>query len=315
MSHSNTDTYDSYVVRIVSNESDIDNFTENGHKYCALSHNIPYKVKMTNNTDLRANAILRIDGEIMGKWRLNAYSDIIVERPTHNNRKFIFVREDSWEGGMGGIKKGDNMNGVVEVTFIPETRTYDDIDYDGSFDKSFDKSDPWYHLKEAGLPIPDNKSDYAKWHHLKNIYVSDGFGRSVPLINGSGGNFMQNAKLSTDMSNSASDGIESQTKGSYRSYESFGVGGTVLGGSSGQRFGSASHIIEDMTKKQIKRIRLVVKKTKPIQPYVSIKTKNYVDSDNGRYDDQIPPQLKSSLFIKPFTVNSPVSDSWTIWPF
>jgi hypothetical protein len=311
--HGHMDAYDSYIVKIESNESEIDNFIENGHKYCALSHNTPYKIKMINNTDLHANAILRIDGEIMGKWRLNAYSDIIIERPTHNNRKFIFVREDSWEGGMGGIKKGDNMNGVVEVTFIPEIRTYDD-----------------------------------SFHHLKNIYVPDGFGRSFPLVNRSGSdsgadsgsgsdsgswpgswsgygygyesglgpgfkrNISQNAKISSDMLSYDSDGIGSNMKGYDRSYESYSVGGTVLGGSSGQRFGSASHIVEDLPNKQIKRIRLIVKKT---QPYISIKTKKYVDSDIGRYDDQIPPQLKNPSFVKPFTINPPVSDSWTIWPF
>ena len=285
-SQRNTDAYDSYVVKIESNESNIDNFIKNGHKYCALLHNTSYKVIMTNNTDLRANAILRIDGEIMGKWRLNAYSDIIIERPTHNNRKFTFVQEDSWEGKMGGIKQGDNMNGIVEVTFIPEERSYDNFDYD--YDSSI-INDPWRHLKEADLPFPDT------------IYVSNKFGKQFPLTNN-----MPKEPRGFSMQNSF-DGIEPQGSSGY---ESYGVGGTVLGGSSGQHFGSASHIIEDLPNKQIKRIRLIIKKTRPRDPYVSIKTKKYVDSDNSRYDDQLQPQLKKSVPINP-----QASDSWSIWPF
>lgn len=92
---------------------------KNGHVYYSLPHRKEYEVKMTNSSDSRVNVILKIDGEVMGKWRINARSEIIIERPAHSNRKFTFVKETSSEGRMAGVKPNDK-NGLIEVTFIPE---------------------------------------------------------------------------------------------------------------------------------------------------------------------------------------------------
>lgn len=75
---------------------------------------------MYNMTSLKTNAELWIDGKKMGKWRIEPKSDIVVERPEYNNRKFTFVKETSWEGAMGKLKINDFENGLIEVKFIPE---------------------------------------------------------------------------------------------------------------------------------------------------------------------------------------------------
>jgi hypothetical protein len=97
------DQYDAFRIEIESSETYIKKFKKNNHIYYAIPHNSPYKVKMINNMDLRTNAVLRIDGEVMGKWRIGPYSEILVERPSHNDRKFIFVEESSGAGIMGGV--------------------------------------------------------------------------------------------------------------------------------------------------------------------------------------------------------------------
>lgn len=96
---------------------------KNGSLYYSLPHNSEYRVVIHNNSSNKVNAILTIDGAKMGKWRVNPYSEIRIERPVHNNRKFVFVKEDSYEGNMAGITK-NNINGLVEVKFIPEDRLY-----------------------------------------------------------------------------------------------------------------------------------------------------------------------------------------------
>lgn len=124
---------DDYMIEILTNglypdgfweESEtVDHFVNNGHTYYSLHHGSEYKVKMTNNTNKKVNAMLRIDGVRMGKWRIDPYSDIIIERPANNQRKFTFVEENSWEASSGNVLRGNNENGLVEVTFIPELNT------------------------------------------------------------------------------------------------------------------------------------------------------------------------------------------------
>lgn len=98
-------------------------FVKKGHTYYTLPHNTSYKVKMSNNTHLRVNARLKVDGVCMGVWRIGPYSDILVERPTHSQRKFTFVKENSWEAKMGGMNAENNNNGLIEVAFTPELKT------------------------------------------------------------------------------------------------------------------------------------------------------------------------------------------------
>lgn len=101
----------------------IDHFNNEGHTYYSLHHGDEYKVKITNNTNDRVNALLKIDGVVMGKWRVGPYSDVIIERPADNQRKFTFVKENSWEAEQGSVIRGSDTNGLVEVTFIPELKT------------------------------------------------------------------------------------------------------------------------------------------------------------------------------------------------
>lgn len=101
--------------------SEASSFTKNGHRYHRLKHKSEYSVKMSNNTSSYVNALLKIDSDTMGKWRIHPYASIEIERPVHNSRRFVFVEEASDEAREGGVRQGMNSasNGLVEVTFIP----------------------------------------------------------------------------------------------------------------------------------------------------------------------------------------------------
>jgi hypothetical protein len=105
-------------------DTEAKSFEEMGHTYYELPHNTEYKIKMHNRSSEHVNAVLTIDGDEMGKWRIGPHSDITVERPIHNQRKFTFVEENSWEGNMGGVRSKRSKNGLVEVCFIPEVGNY-----------------------------------------------------------------------------------------------------------------------------------------------------------------------------------------------
>jgi len=119
------------IFRNTSN-NEYPSFRRGRYKYYTIPHNSEYKIKLGNNTETRVDAILKIDGSTMGTWRIEAYSEIVVDRPTYNNRKFTFVREASWQGDMGGVTRGNTNNGLVEVTFIPELIVYRRNEFDGS---------------------------------------------------------------------------------------------------------------------------------------------------------------------------------------
>lgn len=256
------DSDDSFTIKIEGSMigNNFHRFIKNGHIYYAIPHNSPYKVKMTNNSNHRANATLKIDGDTMGVWRLEAYSDITVERPTNNNRKFTFVRETSWQADMGGVARGSSQNGLVEVIFVPEIKN--------TFPTDFDHDINYNNMPEFNTRLSNQ---------LFSRKESQGFQKQSNQINESMG-------LSDSMNFTNS---------------SYGVGGTVLGGSSSQRFSSASAIIEDHSRKQTKRIRLVVPEND--QPFVSIRSRGWIGVEDEIRDDPIPPQLgrypKKSKFV------------------
>jgi len=221
--------------------NEFETFNRDGSRYYILPHNKEYAVRMINNSDLRVNAILKIDGEKMGKWRINAFSEILIERPTHNNRKFTFVRDNSWQADMAGVKSGSSRNGLVEVTFIPEKRTFTFAKNTNSDFDMIDEMDSMYinNMNEMKL----GKS------HLQS-FIS-------PINN--------------------RESLSSYAQSNNINTSNFSAGATVLGDDSSQKFTDATYINEDMDNAITRRVRLVVSEDR--KPYVSIK-KTTIESDD-----------------------------------
>lgn len=227
-------------------------FSRDGHTYYALSHNTEYKVRLCNNTNNRVNATLKIDGTNMGIWRLKPYSNIVVERPIHNSRKFTFVKESSWQASMGGISAGEFNNGLVEVTFVPEIQST--VYYASD---SLDGREIMYNSTTRYATPLMNASPSMNIHAQQRSFASCSPSECTRAP-------MSNLECSRGMSYSS--------------------GGTVLGGDSSQKFLTASHMIEDHSKKVTKRVRLVVDERKP---FVSLKT----FGNMGIIDDAMPPRI------------------------
>lgn len=93
---------------------------KNGHNYYSLPNMSEYKIKLTNSRSERCDAVVYIDGTYIGMWRIGPYSSIILERPAHLNRKFVFVEENSNIAMDSGIQKYNPENGLIKVIFKPE---------------------------------------------------------------------------------------------------------------------------------------------------------------------------------------------------
>lgn len=106
----------------------VTHFQKGEYNYYALPHLNKYKIKLTNNRPSKCDAEVSIDGEIVGTWRVKAFSSTVIERPANLNREFIFVEEKSNIAEEAGIQDGDNSNGLITVIFKPEKiNSYDSI--------------------------------------------------------------------------------------------------------------------------------------------------------------------------------------------
>jgi hypothetical protein len=229
-------------------------FRKNGHAYYRLRHGDGYAIKMFNETNQHVNALLKIDSDTMGKWRIRPYSSIIIERPTHNPRKFTFVKEFSSEALEGGVRQGKNSgaNGLVEVTFIPM------IDKRPARHLNYDDQDSSREFSLGSKPISFTNNPMTNSRDLEAHYSMD--------------------------SNTESNSMSRQSQSNKVQYES---GATILGEDSEQKFGKASiEFIEDLEGKIIKRLRIVVDNR---SQFASIRDRDD-GYDDREFDDPVPPK-------------------------
>lgn len=89
-------------------------------EYATLNSGERYSIKLSNNGNTRCDAIVFLEGEHVGTWRVEAHSSIIIRRPQYTDKEFVFLAEKSRLAYQSGVKQGDINNGLVEVKFNPE---------------------------------------------------------------------------------------------------------------------------------------------------------------------------------------------------
>ncbi len=83
---------------------------------------VQYKIRLKNNGSVKCDAVITIDGKNMGTFRINSYSEMLLERPSDVERRFTFFVGGSEGSKQGGYKPKDKNNGLVEVRFKPEKK-------------------------------------------------------------------------------------------------------------------------------------------------------------------------------------------------
>lgn len=86
-----------------------------------LAHGAQYSVRLGNHDDRDCDAMIWIDGQRVGIWRVPALSTIDLERPAHDTGRFTFYRLGTPEGEAAALVDGPQL-GLVVVTFMPEVR-------------------------------------------------------------------------------------------------------------------------------------------------------------------------------------------------
>ena len=95
-----------------------------GSTYIAMPNKSEYSLKLTNERETECDVVVNIDGEFVGKWRINAGQTIEVERPTNVAKKFTFFEETSKEAKSAGVAIEKEENGLVDVVFYPRKFKY-----------------------------------------------------------------------------------------------------------------------------------------------------------------------------------------------
>lgn len=86
--------------------------------YVQMRHGTEYALRLRNDRNVEADAIVRIDGVEVGVWRIPANRNITIERPANVERKFTFYKLGSSEGSQAGLERNSDL-GLISVDFIP----------------------------------------------------------------------------------------------------------------------------------------------------------------------------------------------------
>ena len=95
--------------------------------YIELGHNTRYTLSLGNHKSLRCDARVEIDGKLVGIWRINAKSEIRLERPVDDDGHFTLYVLGTAESKQAGLVLNE-QTGLVCVIFTPEKDRRDDMD-------------------------------------------------------------------------------------------------------------------------------------------------------------------------------------------
>jgi len=228
-----------YGVSIIS--PNVKRFMVGKYNYFSLPNLSTYKIKLINNHTTRCDAYVKIDGEDVGAWRIAPFDSITIERPANINRKFVFIKENSYIAEHAGVERYDSNNGLITVVFKPELKRLCPYQYG---DDGYISTPTFYDELRYG-------SDQTLFKPLSNEALTE-----PPYFNSTGGNTNQ---LHIDRN----DGIQTN----------FSSGATILGGATDQNFNMSARIYEYDTDNitQINARLIIAPKPKKQFPYVSVR--------------------------------------------
>lgn len=184
-----------------------------GPQEYSLPNDSEYSLLLYNGHTVPADAVVKIDEENIGTWRILPDSTITIERGKVD-RKFLFVSESSYQAAEGGVVSGRYENGLITVTFYPKQEHYTKLSRfprNVSIQSSYSESPRSFSRRES----------------ISSRSVSER--TSSPRALASRGSYSTSPRGSS----TSSRGLVRQSRGA-----------TILGGFSNQRFGETSALEE-----------------------------------------------------------------------
>lgn len=114
-------TVNGFSVEVVSTGGP---FNSPNSNYIVLPNKTEYSLRLCNHHNTNCDVYVKIDGQKIGGWKIQANSCITIERPGDDAHRFTFFSETSPEAIGANINVGGPNNGLVEVTFYPRRPYY-----------------------------------------------------------------------------------------------------------------------------------------------------------------------------------------------
>ena len=86
-----------------------------------LDHGTSYSIALRNRSEQMCDAIVHIDGKMVGVWRIDPQSGIRIHRPVTDTGKFTFYTLGSPEA-MDAAIADNHQTGIVSIQIKPERR-------------------------------------------------------------------------------------------------------------------------------------------------------------------------------------------------
>jgi hypothetical protein len=111
-----------FSVQIYTNRGYANLIPNSYAHFFQLADNTEYSVVVKNNGQTKCDASIDIDGENIGRWRIEAGASGNIVHPMTSKRKFVFKNASkfSYADGPNGSYP---QNGKVSVTFYPEMKS------------------------------------------------------------------------------------------------------------------------------------------------------------------------------------------------
>lgn len=156
----------------------IERVQKDGNIYFTLKNNTKYLIELTNKRSTRAQANVKIDGNLIGRFIIDPYNNIYIKRPVAEDRALIFVAENSHEGEIAGVISKRYENGIIEVEFLPE-KEKENIAYYSDDRSMFHGLESGSKLKSKASSSPRNLFSSSPNHHRESKRSSSSFANAT----------------------------------------------------------------------------------------------------------------------------------------
>lgn len=127
MSDRNDTKNSSFDAELVPYNKQHINLTKTTTKYYIFKTDTTYKIRLTNRTSCKTEALVKINDKIIGMWDIDPNTCIEINKPINTNKPFIFIRKDVPSKKTNILTRYGNSvlpknmrTDNIEITFFPE---------------------------------------------------------------------------------------------------------------------------------------------------------------------------------------------------
>lgn len=155
--------------------------------YVEMKHGESYTIVLKNDNSEKCDALVEIDGKDIGTFRVNPHSNMYLERPANEAKKFTFYQLGTEEADVSGLNKVEkNEMGLIKVTFKPAIKKYREniytVKYSDTWDSSTYNANPTWTMMttSASYSNPNLKTK------TRNLYRCSVDSSTLPNAGGTG---------------------------------------------------------------------------------------------------------------------------------